>query len=360
MKATQSVSAIPIGIAGTGSFVPENVLSTEDLAYFITSVNRGKDAAWALEKTGIKERRFMMPLDPATGFRIGPADELDMAVKAAQKALEAAGLAAQEIDGIYFISCTNIKGPQDQYFMKPAAVLHQRLGMREDALVLEAHPGCGGAVHAMVQSAALIRGAGLDNFLVVASNMPSEHYDDWPAYAKGMGVLSLYIFGDGAGAVVLRRSEKIPSESRIIDSFVGFDPAKELMSYRCDKEDGPPIYIIDGRAVAISFRHYVGKALGGLSERIADWDPQAVSRWIFHQPTKRTLDSFIETFEIKGFKLPKLRVAMHAERYGNMAGAAGLVILDEDYRSGAISNGNHVVISTVGAGVQYGALLVQM
>ncbi len=340
-----------IGIAGTGSHMPETVISNEELAKFIGK--DGKDAAWAREKLGITERRFMTRLDPETGFPVADADELDMAENAARKAIANAGMDIKDVDGLWYVSCTQ-KGHRRHHFSSSAFELHQRLNLRANIELLEMDAGCGGAVHAMSGARKLIAGNGADNMVVVASNAPSRYYSDWSSYVANDVYLSMYIFGDGAGAAVLRRSEKIFSGSEILASFTAVDPEKQLMLYEPRGNHPAPLYIIDGRSVAASFGIYAKQALEGLQASTAV-DLKGVSRFYFHQVNGQVLMKFVEKAG-----LPKEKVATHVDRYGNVAAAATLVLMDEDRRHGRVSEGDLCVFCTVGAGVQYGAMLVRL
>jgi 3-oxoacyl-[acyl-carrier-protein] synthase III len=249
-----------VGIAGTGSCLPDNVITNADLAALINKGDKG--AEWATDKLGIVNRRFMTCLD-REGKPASEADELDMAERAARCALVDAGVSPQEIDGLWLVSCTQ-QGHARHHFSKSAFELHKRLGLRTDAIPLEMDAGCGGAIHAMILGADMLAGRGMDTMLIVASNAPSRYYGDWESYVAADVWLSMYIFGDGAGAAVLRRSERVPSGSRILASYLGVDPNQPLMYYEPRGNRPQPLYVIDARAVAISFGIYAKRALDGL------------------------------------------------------------------------------------------------
>lgn len=340
-----------IGIAGTGSHLPATVISNDELAGLINRTDKG--AAWAVEKLGIRERRFMTRLDKE-GHPVAEADELDMAEDAARKALANAAMMPDQVDGIWYVSCTQ-SGHERHHFSKSAFELHSRLGLRGDATVLEMDAGCGGAVHAMVHGSKILAGNGMDNMLVVASNAPSRYYQDWPAYVASNVWLSMYIFGDGAGAAVLRRTGNIPSGSEILASYIGVDPKQPLMSFEPQGNAPEPLYVIDGRSVAASFGIYAKRALDGLQARTSIDLKALVKRYYFHQVNGNVLMKFVEKIGI-----PKEKVAVHVERYGNIAAAATLVLIDEDRRHGQVAEGDLCVFCTVGAGAQYGAMLVRL
>src|SRR5204862_4179441 len=111
---------------------------------------------------------------------------------------------ASALAGLWYVSCT--QSQNEQHFSRLALGLHARLGLRADAFAIELDAGCGGAVHAIAIAAAQMQGAELEYVLVVASNMASQFFRSWETYAQNGAWLSMYIFGDGAGAAVLRQT----------------------------------------------------------------------------------------------------------------------------------------------------------
>jgi len=233
--------------------------------------------------------------------------------------------------------------------------LHRRLGLRTTAIPLEMDAGCGGAVHAIVSGSRMLRSGDMGSMLVVAANGPSRYYRDWSSYVSNEVWLSMYIFGDGAGAIVLTRSESIPSGSQILASYLAVDPAQQLMYYEARGNRPEPLYVIDGRSVAASFGVYAKRALQGLQAQTGIDLRTAVKRYYFHQVNGEVLMKFVEKMG-----LPNERVAVHVDRYGNIAAAATLVLVDEDRRQGKVEANDLCVFCTVGAGAQFGAALVRL
>jgi 3-oxoacyl-[acyl-carrier-protein] synthase-3 len=339
-----------IRIVGTGSFVPEYAVSTDVIAKLIERYVPARGAAWARQKLGISERRFALPLDPATGYPIGESDELALAERAATAALDRAGIKGGDLDGLWYVSCT--QSPHQQHFSRLALGLHARLGLRPTAFALEMDAGCGGAIYAITTAMAQMRGAELEYVLVIGANMPSQYFRYWETYARSGAWLSMYIFGDGAGAAILGQTHG--GRGGIVATYTAADPRNALMQFSQLPTETLPLYRIDARAVAQSFGTYAREALYqiGLSFTFRLED---VRRFYFHQVNAILLRSFIAELAI-----PDECVAIHVDRYGNLASAATLVLLDEDIRTGTVGEGDLCMFCVVGAGAQYGAMLVQL
>ena len=337
-----------ITIAGSGSYLPEHTITNDDIARLIGRADR--DGGWAWDKLGIRERRFLTPLDES-GFPVGEADELDMAERAAAKAMASAGLAPFDVDGLWYISCTQA-GHLRHHFSRSSYLLHQRLGLRHDAVAMEMDAGCGGALHAVIHGMQMLRGGSMSTMLIVASNAPSRFYGNWHAYVSSNQWLPMYVFGDGAGAILLHKKGRLHGAG-IATAFAGNDPERPLIHFE-PSGTSDPIYKIDGRAVAVGYGHYAKKAIAALMDahsfNLAD-----VDRFYFHQVNARVLAAFVEKMDI-----PEQKVAAHIERYGNISAAATLVLFDEDRRQGRVSDGDLCLFCAVGAGAQYGAMLVRV
>jgi len=190
---SESTSAIEVCIAGTGSYVPEKILTNEELA---TKVETSDE--WIFTRTGIKERRIAAD-DEFTSH---------MATKAAQRALEQAGLAAEDVELIIVATIT-----PDTLTPATACYVQQNLGARK-AVAFDISAACSGFLYAMKLSKRMISDGAFKNALIIGAEKLSAfvNWDD-----RGTCVL----FGDGAGAAVLRRSE--PGEGSIIATEMGTD-----------------------------------------------------------------------------------------------------------------------------------------
>jgi len=356
-------------VVGAGHFIPKRVITNERIAKAIP----GWSAERIEEKTGIRERRFLWDFDgegvaiaPPQDDRVYPANNSDMCEVAAREALQMAQLSPSSVDALLMVTCT----PDELNFSHDAMQLHQRLGMRRDAYAMVLDDGCGGTPYVIDLARKMLEAGALRTVLVVASAFTSplvnrRAYTAELAPAPGVkglsGYLSMYVFGDGAGAVVLRGDDGL--NGRIIAS-TAYNSYEELVLRRGGgalrhmhqgrASDAELAFIVDGQKVARSYPEVMGRCLNAVLDegRCLTAD---VDRFYFHQPNKRVLASFGE-----GQGLDPDKVAVNVDRYGNISAAGMLVLLSEDLRSGAVQfgAGQLAVIAAVGANVHAGAQLI--
>lgn len=360
---------------GVGSFVPRHAVSNERIARAIP----GWTAERIEEKTGIRERRFLWDFDEKTGRAVPPprddgsvypACNTDMAEVALRRALSMAQLDAGQLDAIFLVTCS----PDELNFSHDAVELHRRLGCREGAYAMVFDSGCGGTLYTIDMARRMIEGGTFRTIAVVASNFTSAHlnrdvYTSEQELANGKtanGFLSMYVFGDGAGAVILRGEEAGEHDAPgIVRSFAGTGHGELVMrkgggSLRLPFQDratpADHAYIVDGLQVARTYPVFMKRCLDSVLGEARD-DALDVKRYYFHQPNKRLMDRFVES---EG--LPKSRVACHVERHGNTSAAGMLILLDEDLQTGQVKMGSKdlVLFAAIGANVNYGAQLVRL
>ena len=332
-------------IIGTGRFLPSRVITNTDLAAFIGK----KDGDWIQQHLGIRQRRMLATLDPVSGRPDPVADPLVMAETSALRALSDANITADHLGGLWYITCTQ---PRDaMHFNAMVTELHQRLGLRPDAFALELDSGCGGVMQAIGIANDMIRGSGGDPVLIVADNLPSM-FIDRDRYVEAGVWLGIYIFGDGAGSVIL--SPGVSSDQGILATYYGADGSHPLMFYH-EKDGIPgPVYEIDNKAVTRAFPVLMQRSIQGLMRRYA-FDLADVNRFYFHQANGRLLRELADTLQI-----PWDKIAMHVERYGNLASPTTLVLFDEDREAGRVGPGDLCLFVAMGAGAHYGAFLVRV
>ena len=358
-----------VTIAGVGSFVPPHVVSNARLVQAIP----GWTAERIEEKTGIRERRHAVPFDPETGRAIVPEAPVDpgpsaqMAESALRDALTRAEMRPAELDGLVLTTCT----PDMTNFSHDAMILHKRLGMRPEAFALMHDDGCGGAMFHLAMARETLLSGQRKAIAVVGVNAFSAHMDR-EAYAGTLrhnggelgSFLSWYLFGDGAGAVILRAGAGT-GPSGIVASYA----ANEHLDLVIRRGGGgmwpmtpgrsqvtDTAFYVDGKLVATSYGPMLKRAIDGALAR-AEVSLGDISRFYLHQANKRVLDAFV-----RDYGLDPARVPMHMERYGNMVSAGTLVLLAEDLRDGKVQlgSGELVLMAALGAGAQRAAHVIRL
>jgi 3-oxoacyl-[acyl-carrier-protein] synthase III len=360
---------------GVGSFVPRRAVSNARIAAAIP----GWTAERIEEKTGIRERRFLWDFDEKTGRALAPpsddgtfypANNTDMAEVALRRALAMAQIEATGIDALFLVTCS----PDELNFSHDAMELHRRLGCREDAYAMVFDSGCGGTLYTIDMARRMIEGGSFRTIAVVASNFTSAHLNrevytaeqQLESGKKANGFLSMYVFGDGAGALILRADGRAGDDTPgIVRSFAGTAHADLVLrkgggnlrlGFQGRAGAADHAFIVDGQQVARTYPLFMKKCIDGVLGKDRALAPE-VKRWYFHQPNKRLMDSFVEREA-----LPRERVACHVERHGNTSAAGMLILLAEDLRDGAVEmgRGDLVLLAAIGANVNYGAQLVRL
>lgn len=327
----------------------------------------GWSAELIREKTGILERRYLCDLDESVGRAIVPRDGVrsnsDMSELAVREALEMAGTRPSELDALFLVTST----PDRPDFSHDAMQLHRRLGMRVDASAFVINDGCGGTPYVLDLANKLLASGAMKHVAVVASNFASA-YLDRRVYTdevevgghKLSGFLTMYVFGDGAGAVVLRGDEG--GADGVIASMTlnSHEPlvvrrggGAEMPILVDDARPGDFAFIVNGKEVATGYPHFMRAAIEGVTRG----DLGQVRRFYLHQPNKRVLDRFVT---LLGLSEPN--VASTVENYGNTSAAGMLVALSEDVRNGVVhlGSGATVCVAAVGANVHAGAQLIRL
>lgn len=359
-----------VRIAGAGAYVPSRVVETARMVEAIP----GWSSEWIEEKTGMRERRFLWDVDVESGVAVAPPlvegecrTNTDMCEVALRRALDMAEMDAKELDAVLLVTCT----PDRLNFSYDAMEVHRRLGCRVDTYALTVDDGCGGTPYIMDMAYRMIRSGAVNSVAVIGSACTSALIDRsvWsgevnhtPGRKPLNAAFGMYVFGDAAGAVVLR-SDPDPRYG-IISSISGND-YQELVVRRAGgvherlygkSSAAEDAFVIDGQLVARSYRVFMKRCLNDVLASHPDLRDE-VKRYYFHQPNKRLLDHFVSDVG-----LPADRVACNVDRYGNTSAAGMLVLLAEDLEAGAVSlgSGDLVMIAAVGANVQYGAQLVRL
>tara|TARA_R110001583_G_scaffold100844_1_gene247042 strand:+ start:61497 stop:62462 length:966 start_codon:yes stop_codon:yes gene_type:complete len=314
-------------IAGTGSYLPGEPVSNDDL------VRRGIDTSdeWVMTRTGIRSRHL------ATAD-VGSSD---LALIASERAIEAAGSEADEIDLVIVATST-----PDYIFPSTAALLQSKLGIRNGGPAFDVQAVCSGFVYALTVAEKFIRSGSHKRALVVGAEVFSRILD-WSD--RGTCVL----FGDGAGAVVLEASE----QPGIVASALHADGSHHPIlcvpgGVASGQVIGDPFLRMDGQAV---FKFAV-KVLGDVAHEVLDMAGAEVASvdWLIpHQANIRIIQS---TAKRLGISMDK--VITTVEQHGNTSAASIPLALDLAVRDGRIQRGHRVVIEGVGGGFTWGAALI--
>lgn len=319
-------------IAGTGSYVPERVLTNRDLERMVATSD-----AWIVDRTGIRERRIAAPGEACS----------DLGVRAAELALQAAGVDAAELDLILVATCTG-----DAPLPSTACIIQHRLGaVRAAACDLGA--ACCGFVYALAVGDAYVK-TGFRHVLVVGAEVMSM-ITDWTDRN------TCVIFGDGAGAVVLTAEE---GERGILSSHLHSDgslwelicvpgggsripPSEKMLAEGLQymKMKGNETFKVAVKTLEDSAR----EALSANNLSVEDLD-----LYVPHQANARIISAVAARLG-----LPMEKVVLNMDRYGNTSAASIPLALDEAVRAGRVGEGSLVMMAAFGSGLTWASSLVR-
>lgn len=320
-----------VQIVGAGSFLPENIVTNEDLARL------GCDADWILQRTGIRERRHASP-DMSTS---------DMAVAAAEKAIADAGIDRGEIDLVLLATMS-----PDYLMPATASRVQEMLNLNCAAVDLSA--ACAGFMYAMVTGMHYVATGGSKYALVIGSDTNSRvtNPDDKRTYP---------LFGDGAGAVLLTAGN---DEQGLVSYTLGSDGRGTELLYRPaggakqpfdGSQQNPNSWYMcmDGRPV---FKWAV-RLVEESSNRVldaAECSHEDVKLWLFHQANERILEAAIVSMGID-----REKVLINLDRYGNTSTGSIPIVLDEALKNGGINQGDLLLMCGFGGGLSWGTALLR-
>lgn len=322
-----------VGIAGTGSFVPEKVMTNDDYAKILDTSDE-----WIRERTGIRERRFA-PAGMATSH---------MAEKAARKAMEAAKVTPEEID---MIVCGTVT--PDNMFPSTACHLQHRLGCAR-AGAFDVSAACTGFIYSLTVGWSMVKAGTAKTALVIGAEKLST-------ILNMKDRTSCILFGDGAGAAVVKQMDG-PSEI-LFSSLHALGGTEDIMSLpgggsampaSHQSVDGDQHFLrIKGREV---FKFAVTKMVEEV-EMCAEKCGVPVSKIatiIPHQVNLRIL-------EYAGEKLnyPLEKMMINIDKYGNTSAASVPIAFDEAVRAGRVKRGDLVVMVAFGAGLTWGSVALR-
>jgi len=313
-------------IIGSGSYLPKNIVTNEDLAKTINTNDE-----WIVSRTGIKQRHIVAEGEYTS----------DMAFEAAKAAIESAKISADEIDMI--IVCTT---SPDTSFPSVAVKVQSKLGVKNiPAFDLQAV--CAGFVYGLSIADSLIKSSGAKTILLIGADAMSKLVD-WQDRA------TCVLFGDGAGAVIIRGQEN--TEAGIVSSIISADGDYESILVT---DGGVASTKTAGVATMVGkevYKHAVekmGKAITDLLDR-TNYSKEDLAWIIPHQANLRIIDAIAKRLD---FSMEKMVVTVGTQ--ANTSAATIPLALDYAVKEGMIKSGDLIMVTALGAGLTWGSCLLR-
>ncbi len=320
-----------VQVVGVGSSVPSNVVRNEDLA------DLGYDADWIVQRTGILERRHIEP---------GRATS-DLAVEAAQRCIEHAGVDPSDIDLLLLGTFT-----PDMPMPSTACLVQDRLGLCAPAMDL--HAACASFVYALVTGMQFVATGCSRMALIIGADCNSRVVNPADQHTYPL-------FGDAAGAVILTPGS---DDQGLLSYAMGADGSganllcrpmggSKLPFTEAVENDPRHFLQMEGRPIFKWAIRLLRETISDVLRR-ADMTLDDIDLVIFHQANMRIINSAVKDLGIDPDK-----VFNNLERYGNTSSASIPLALDEAYQQGRIDRGNHILFSGFGAGLAWGTVLMK-
>ncbi len=323
-----------VTVAGTGSYVPEKILTNDDLAKLVDTSDE-----WITSRTGIKERRIAADGEATS----------DLGTKAALEAMDDAGVTADEIDLIIVATVS-----PDMFFPSTACFIQKKIGAK-NAVCFDVSAACSGFLYALQICRHFINGGNRKTALVIGAEKLST-MTNWEDRN------TCVLFGDGAGAVVLRED---PGASRyIISSSLASDGEQTDILTVPGGGSACPItpanveqrlntIAMQGREV---YKHAVNAMRRAAEDALekAGFTADQLDMMIPHQANRRIIEAVTDRLGIS-----REKTFVNLEKYGNTSAAAVAIALDEANRSGAIKSGDLVLMVAFGSGLTWASTLMR-
>ena len=321
-------------IAGTGSYLPGQRLTNQDLVERLAKTGLETSDEWIMTRSGISARHFAAENELTS----------DLAVKAAQAALTSAGIASEDLDLIILATSTpdHLGG-----FPSTACVVQDKLGAHTACAAFDVQAVCAGFTYALAVADAFIRTGSYKKVLVIGAETFSRILD---FQDRGTCVL----FGDGAGAVVLEASK----EPGILSTALHADGSQRdilCVPGRAGNGQvhGSPFMTMDGQAVFKLAVKVLEQVAHEALEK-ASLKPEQIDWLVPHQANIRIMEG---TAKKMGMSMDKVIVTVH--EHGNTSAASIPLALDAGVRSGQIKRGQHLLLEGVGGGFAWGAAVLK-
>ncbi len=317
-------------VAGTGSYLPDKVLTNHDLSKIVDTSDE-----WISSRSGIRQRHIA-----AEGQTTS-----DLGYHAAVRAMEAAGVVASELDLIIVGTTT-----PDLIFPSTACLIQHRLGA-EGCAAFDVNAACSGFIYALTVADKFIRSGASKTVLVIGAETLTRMID-WTDRT------TCVLFGDGAGAVVLKTDE----QTGILSTHMHADGSKKELLWNPVgvsagfKPDEPNAGVRIKMAGSEVFKHAV-KAMDSAVEEALEangLDRHAVDWLIPHQANLRIIEA-----TAKRLDMPMERVIVTVDKHGNTSSASVPLALDEAVRSGKVQRGHLLLVEAFGGGFTWGSALMR-
>jgi 3-oxoacyl-[acyl-carrier-protein] synthase-3 len=330
---TSQTTVRTAGILGTGHYVPEKVLSNQDLENIVDTTDE-----WIYSRTGMRERRIAAP-EQATS---------DLCIQSGRRAIEDSGLQPDQIDLIIVATVT-----PDHLVPATAPIVQHALGCK-NAGAFDVEAACSGFVTGLSLAQALIGNGTVDSVLVIGGECMSRilDYEDRA---------SCILFGDGSGAAVVSTSA---TRGHILQSFIGADGSgAHTMCVMAGGSRRPTdiaavqekmnLLTIKGNDV---FKFAVSTFRRLLEQQMHDFDfgPDGLGLVVPHQVNYRIIESALKKLDI-----PEEKIFMNLEKYGNTSGASVGIALDEAIRENRPQEGKYLSLIAFGAGLTWASALLR-
>ncbi|KUG07721.1 3-oxoacyl-ACP synthase III family protein [Solirubrum puertoriconensis] len=327
-------------IAGVGHYVPSRVVTNADLEQMMETTD-----AWIQERTGIQQRRW---------FNEGEDTTANMGANASRMALEQAGITAEDVQLIVFATLS-----PDYVFPGSGVLLQRELGIKENIPAIDVRNQCSGFIYALSVADQFIKTGMYDTVLVVGSEIHSSGLDK---STRGRGVS--VIFGDGAGAAVLRPSTReghgilsthLHAQGEFAEELITVEPGSNKdnrVQVVLDKPEAMYPYM-NGNTV---FKHAVTRFPEVIMEALNanGYQPSDIDQLIPHQANLR-----ITQYVGQKMGLGEDKVFSNIQRYGNTTAASVPLALSEALQAGRIKRGDLVCLAAFGSGFTWASALIK-
>jgi 3-oxoacyl-[acyl-carrier-protein] synthase III len=316
-----------VALIGIGSHVPDRVMSNDEIATMVETSDE-----WIAQRTGIRERRIADAADSSAS----------LGAEAARRALTSAGIDAGELDLIVTATAS-----PDYYFPATASLIGERIGAGEVA-GYDLSAACTGFIYALAQAYSQIAAGMAETVLVVGTEVFSRLLD-WSDRS------TCILFGDGAGAVVLRRDD----DRHGLRGFeLGADGSGALLlsvaaaGHAADHDEGPFVQMNGPEVYKFATRVVVDSSLRSLEA--AGLGVEDVDVFVPHQANRRIIDH-----AARRLGLDEAKVFSNVDRYGNTSAGSIPICLDEGWRQGRIGPGDVVLMVGFGGGLAWGSCVME-